>query len=327
IGSCIKENRPFSVRFPMYLFMVVTIMVTVCGNLVVIASIAHFRQLHTSTNYLILSLAVCDFLLGGLIMPYSTVRSVEGCWYLGDFFCSVHTSTDIMLSTASIFHLSFISIDRYFAVCDPLRYRNKITTLVVLIMITVSWMVPGVFAFGLIFFELNIKGSDYQHYKNIKCTGGCTVFFSKPSGVVASMLSFFIPGFVMLAIYLKIYLVARRQAKSIKDITHLFQAAEENKCGISRQKERKAAKTLGIVMGVFLICWSPFFVCNIMDPFTDYITSPVLIDALVWFGYLNSAFNPIVYAFFYKWFRKALRIIMLGRIFEKDSSRIKLFIE
>ncbi|XP_066571208.1 trace amine-associated receptor 1-like [Amia ocellicauda] len=324
-GSCPKIIRPFSIQFSLYVFMALAILVTVCGNLLVITSIAHFKQLHTSTNYLILSLAVCDFLLGGFIMPCSTIRSVNGCWYLGDFLCKIHTSTDIMLSTASIFHLSFISIDRYFAVCKPLIYRTKITSLSITIMILGSWIVPGVFAYGMIFLELNIKGKEDYYKRHVHCIGGCPVFFSEASGVFASMISFFIPGFIMLGIYLKIYLVARQQARSIKDMTQYFESSEENKTGISRQRERKAAKTLGVVMGVFLICWTPFFVCNIMSPFIDYSFPPLLIDALVWFGYLNSAFNPIVYAFFYSWFKKALRITITGKIFRKYSCRTNLF--
>ncbi|XP_033874948.1 trace amine-associated receptor 1-like [Acipenser ruthenus] len=316
-GSCPRQVRPFSIRFPMYMFMVIAIIVTVLGNLLVIISIAHFKQLHTSTNYLLLSLAVCDLLLGGFIMPCSAIRSVEGCWYLGDFFCKIHTSTDIMLSTASVFHLSFISIDRYFAVCDPLRYRTKITPVVILIMIIISWVVPGVISFGMIFLGLNLKGIEDFYYGH--CAGGCIVFLSEAS--VSSILTLFVPGLIMLGIYLKVYLVARKQAKSIHDVTQQFHTAT----GMSRQRERKAAKTLGIVMGVFLICWTPFIVCNSIDPFINYSAPPMLLDALVWFGYLNSAFNPIVYAFFYNWFRKALRIIMLGQIFKRDSSLSILF--
>ncbi|XP_015214427.2 trace amine-associated receptor 1-like [Lepisosteus oculatus] len=324
-GSCARLKRPFSIRFTMYMFMVVTILITVCGNLLVITSIAHFKQLHTSTNYLILSLAVCDFLLGLFVMPCSTIRSVDGCWYLGDFLCKIHTSTDIMLSTSSIFHLSFISIDRYFAVCKPLKYETSITPFTILTMIICSWILPGVFAYGMIFLDLNIIGAGDSPHRN--CIGGCTLIFNKLSGTFASMISFFIPGFVMLGIYLKIYLVARSQARSIKDMTQHFQIAEEHKSGVQRQREKKAAKTLGIVMGVFLICWTPFFVCNTMDPFIDYSVPPLLVDALVWFGYLNSAFNPIVYAFFYSWFRRALRIIVFGKVFHPQSCRTKLFSE
>ncbi|KAL8186532.1 UNVERIFIED_CONTAM: Trace amine-associated receptor 1 [Gekko kuhli] len=201
----------------MYVFMVCVIIATIAGNLGVIISISHFKQLHTPTNFLILSMATVDFLLGCFVMPYSMVRSVENCWYFGDFFCKLHTSTDIMLSTASIFHLSFISIDRYYAVCDPLKYKSKINTCVILIMISISWTFPAMFGFGMIFLELNMIGAEEKFYKLIYCVGGCFVFFNETSGVVASMVSFYIPGFVMLCVYGKIYVIAQRQARSIRD--------------------------------------------------------------------------------------------------------------
>ncbi|XP_068087686.1 trace amine-associated receptor 1-like isoform X2 [Hyperolius riggenbachi] len=312
----------------MYAFMVSTIFTTVAGNLAVIISIAHFKQLHNPTNYLILSMASVDFLLGFLVMPYSMVRSVENCWYFGKLFCKIHTGADVMLSTASIFHLSFISVDRYYAVCHPLRYKTKINLFTILVMIITSWVIPALFAFGMIFLELNIKGSE-DSYNELNCVGGCLVFFSETSGVIASMLSFFVPGFVMICVYGKIYTVARKQAQSIKDSTSPFQfqtdlAARQH---LSRCRERKAAKTLGTIMGVFLICWSPFFFCNTIGPFTNYGISPLVTDAFVWIGYLNSTFNPMVYAFFYLWFRRALKMILFGKVFQTDSSRTVLYSE
>ncbi|KAH1173040.1 trace amine-associated receptor 1 [Mauremys mutica] len=326
-GSCIKSSWSSHIRISMYIFMMCIILATLAGNLTVIISIAHFKQLHTPTNFLILSMATVDFLLGCFIMPYSMVRSVENCWYFGELICKIHTSTDIMLSTASIFHLSFISVDRYYAVCDPLRYKSKINTSIIVVMIVISWTIPAIFAFGMIFLELNLKGAEEIFYNHIHCVGGCFVFFSETSGVVTFMISFYIPGFVMLCIYGKIYVIAKRQARSIKDAASQTQIRFEMKHHISPSRERKAAKTLGIVIGVFLICWSPFFFCTVIDPFLNYSTPPILIDALVWFGYLNSTFNPLVYAFFYMWFRRALKLILFGKVFRQDSSRTQLFLE
>ncbi|KAM4772581.1 trace amine-associated receptor 1-like [Rhinophrynus dorsalis] len=327
--SCEKSTWSNHIKIPMYMFMISTILTTVVGNLLVIISIAHFKQLHTPTNYLILSMATVDFLLGSFVMPYSMVRSVENCWYFGELFCKIHTSTDIMLSTASIFHLSFISVDRYYAVCDPLRYKNRINLYVIFLMILASWIIPAIFAFSMVFLELNIKGSENYFYNEVSCVGGCFVFFSQTSGVVSSMVSFYIPGFVMILVYGKIYVIARRQARSIKDAANhvpFHITLGENQHAL-RNRERKAAKTLGIIIGVFLICWSPFFFCTATDGFMNYIIPPIVIDAFVWIGYLNSTFNPMVYAFFYMWFRRALRIILFGKVFHHDSSRTVLYME
>ncbi|KAE8602464.1 hypothetical protein XENTR_v10014006 [Xenopus tropicalis] len=327
--SCEKNGWSNNIRIPMYVFMVSTILATVVGNLAVIISIAHFKQLHTPTNYLILSMSTVDFLLGSCVMPYSMVRSVENCWYFGDLFCKVHTSTDIMLSTSSIFHLSFISVDRYFAVCDPLRYKTKMNVFSVSLMIVTSWVVPTIFAFTMVFLELNIKGTESYYYNQVSCFGGCAVFFSQTSGLVASMVSFYIPGFVMLCVYGKIYVIARRQARSIKDSANQmpFQITLGVNQHVSRSRDRKAAKTLGIIMGVFLICWTPFFFCTATDGFINYVIPPIVIDAFVWIGYLNSTFNPMVYAFFYLWFQRALRMILFGKVFHPDSSRTILYSE
>lgn len=115
--SCPLTNRPFHVRMIMYSIMTGAMVITVFGNLVIMISISHFKQLHSPTNFLILSMATTDFLLGFVIMPYSMVRSVESCWYFGDGFCKFHASFDMMLSLTSIFHLCSIAIDRFYAVC------------------------------------------------------------------------------------------------------------------------------------------------------------------------------------------------------------------
>ncbi|XP_069041687.1 trace amine-associated receptor 1-like [Lepisosteus oculatus] len=326
-GSCRRVTKPVTLRFVLYFIMVIIILATVCGNFVVIISIAYFKQLHTNTNYLILSLAVCDFLLGVITMPNTMVYAVEGCWYLGSLFCQIHTATDMMLSTASIFHLCSISIDRYFAVCNPLSYRTKITSGVILLMIIISWVVSGLFGFTMVFLKLNIKGIEDFYHRYIDCVGGCFMFFSKFSGPLSTLFSYFIPAFIMLGIYFKIYLVARHQARSIKDITQQIQDSKENKVGVSSQQERKAAKTLGIVVGVFVFLWTPFFVCIFSNPILEYSMSPILVDTTFWFAYLNSACNPIIYAFFYTWFRKATSVIVTGKIFEKDSCWTELLAE
>ncbi|XP_048452952.1 trace amine-associated receptor 1-like [Rhincodon typus] len=324
-GSCLKANRSNGLRVSLYVFGAVAILVTVVGNLLVIISISHFKKLHTPTNYLILSLAVADFLLGCMVMPYSLMRSIENCWYLGEMFCKLQASFDFMLCAASIFHLCFISIDRYYAVCDPLKYKTRITLQIVLIMIFISWILSAFVGFGMICLELNLIEIRDFYYHNIYCYGGCILLMGKICSVIYSLISFYLPGFIMLCIYTKIYFVATKQARAINDIARQTQTIKDSKNINSQTSERKAAKTLGIVMGVFLICWSPYFTSNFIDPFIEHTTPPIMFDLFFWFGYLNSAFNPVIYAFFYSWFRKALKNILTFKIFATDSSRINLF--
>ncbi|XP_028428667.1 trace amine-associated receptor 1-like [Perca flavescens] len=320
-GSCLRTIYPLSIRITLYMILGVTVILTVCGNLLVTVSIAYFKQLHTPTNYLIASLAMSDFLLGLLVMFPSMIKCIESCWYFGDIFCKVYMSSDVMLCTASILNLSFISLDRHFAVCQPLLYKRKISVNVVLIMILLSWSISALIGFGMIFLKLNLWGIEEFYYNHIVCEGGCVLFQSRLSSTVSSVLSFYIPGIIMLGVYLKIFLVAQRQLHSIQNTSCLKSAR------ISNKSQTKATKTLAIIMGAFLSFWTPFFVCNIIDPFISYSTPPVLFETLVWVGYLNSTVNPLIYAFFYSWFRKAFQLFTSVNIFKSDISETTLFTE
>ncbi|XP_078069851.1 trace amine-associated receptor 4-like [Mustelus asterias] len=324
--SCPKAVRSTGTQATLYVFLMMSILVTVFGNSIVIISISYFRQLQTPTNYLVLSLAIADFLVGFLVMPYSMVRSIETCWYFGSTFCKIHSSLDMMMSTTSIFHLCFIAIDRCCAVCDPLLYLTKITPPVITIFVTVSWVIPALFAFGVVFSEINLVGIE-DLIASSSCVGSCVLLFNKLWGVLAPTISFFIPGAIMLSIYIKIFFVASKHARVIGNTNKETSSTEENKSRISRSKENKAAKTLGIVMGIFLTCWIPFFITTVIDPIINFSTLPIIFDTFVWFGYFNSAFNPMLYAFFYPWFRKSLKLILTWKILNSDSSTINLFSE
>ncbi|XP_055982201.1 trace amine-associated receptor 4-like [Sorex fumeus] len=323
-NSCRRNMRTMLSVSTMYVVMISAIVITMLGNMFVIISIAHFKQLHSPTNFLILSMATTDFLVSCVVMPFSMIRSIESCWYFGDLFCKLHSSLDIMLCTTSIFHLCFISVDRYYAVCDPLHYVTKITIPVIEVCLLISWIVPIFLAYVLVFSEFNLIGVE-DLFAAINCTGLCMLVYNKLWGVVASFIAFFLPGAVMVGIYIHIFTVARKHVKQIDSGPTVKQAGSESKMKASSKKESKATKTLSIVMGVFVLCWLPFFLMIVTDPFINFSTPEDLYNAFLWLGYFNSTFNPIIYGMFYPWFRKALRMIITGMIFRPDSSTLSLF--
>lgn len=85
----------------------------------------------------------------------------------------------------------------------------------------------------------------------------------------------------------------------------------EEKQRISLSKERRAARTLGIIMGVFVVCWLPFFLMYVIIPFCpSCCPSHKLKNFITWLGYVNSVLNPIIYTIFNLDFRRAFRNLL-----------------
>ncbi|XP_051953914.1 trace amine-associated receptor 4-like [Xyrauchen texanus] len=306
--TCPRSQRLTVLKLLMYAFMLLIIVVTICGNLLVVFSISHFKQLQCPTHLIVQSLAACDCLLGALVMPYSMLRSVEGCWYLGDVVCKVHSSLDMTLCISSKIHLSLISVDRYWAICDPLRYRTRVTTNSVTAFITITWLFAFAYSFSIVLSGVNVVGLELLVVQ-ISCVGSCVLLFNKQWALVCSILTFFFPGTIMSSLYIKIFYVARKHAKVLSERVSVVSKGEF-KSHTSTQRERKAAKTVAIVIGAFLVCWLPFFITTALDPFLNFMTPAVVFDALVWFGYFNSTCNPLIYGLFYPRFQKAFKILI-----------------
>ncbi|XP_061602947.1 trace amine-associated receptor 1-like [Cololabis saira] len=253
--------------------------ITVCGNLLVIISIVYFKQLHSPTNALILSLAAADLLVGALVLPLTMKFSMSSCLYRTEVFY------------------------RYYAVCQPLTYRSKISSHVIVIMILMSWGVPALVSVGLVGFD------------RVKCVKKCFfyVFLGK---IVVVFITFYIPLLLMVCMYLKIFHVAQKQAHSIRSKTTSGETVNK--------MQRKATKTLAIVMGVFLICWLPSFLCTTILSFSGASSPGPLADILNWLALSNSMLNPFIYAFFYSWFRSAFRLIISGKTLFDDLTNTKL---
>ncbi|XP_035533339.1 trace amine-associated receptor 13c-like [Morone saxatilis] len=312
-SSCRRLLRPHSETAVLYTLLYCITLLTVTLNLLVVISISHFRQLHTPTNALLLSLAVSDLVVGLLVMPIEGLRYVETCWLLGRLMCALTPYVSYCLLSASLGHMVLISIDRYLAICDPLLYSSKITLTDVKILICLCW------ACSLLYNGCILMGHLGRPDRFSSCHGECVVVISHISGIVDLFITFVGPCTVMVVLYLRVFVVAVSQVRVIRLQTA---ATAVSAAPTAKKSERKAARTLGLVIAVFLMCFCPYYYPAFAGEDTS--TSLSYYALLSWIMLLNSCVNPLIYALFYPWFRKAIQLIFTLRILQPHSREVKV---
>ncbi|XP_069544281.1 trace amine-associated receptor 13c-like [Brachyistius frenatus] len=312
--SCRGSMRPRSEAVLLYSLLSSIAVLTVALNLLVIVSISHFRQLHTPTNVLLLSLAISDLLVGLLVMPVETARFTETCWLLGDLMCALSYVIGFTLTSASVGNMVLISIDRYVAVCFPLQYPNKITLSRAVVSVSACW------ACSLLYNGLILKDHLRQPDRYNSCYGECLVVINYISGTVDLVFTFICPCSVIILLYMRVFVVAVSQARAMR--SHITAVAAGAVTVAAKKSEKKAARTLGVVILVFLMSFCPYYYPSLAGQ--DISNSASSWAIVSWLLYFNSCLNPLIYAFFYPWFRKAIRYIVTLNILEQDSSQTNM---
>ncbi|XP_010083846.1 PREDICTED: D(3) dopamine receptor [Pterocles gutturalis] len=183
----------------------ILILAIVFGNVLVCLAVLRERTLQTTTNYLVVSLAVADLLVATLVMPWVVYLEVTGgVWNFSRICCDIFVTMDVMMCTASILNLCAISIDRYTAVVKPVQYQygtGQSSCRRVSLMIVTVWMLAFAVSCPLLF-GFNTTGDPSV----------CSI--SNPSFIIySSLVSFYLPFMVTLLLYVRIYLVLRERQK------------------------------------------------------------------------------------------------------------------
>ncbi|TMW46421.1 hypothetical protein DOY81_008499 [Sarcophaga bullata] len=125
--------------------IIVTILmiIIIVGNMLVIIAILTEKSLKNIQNWFIASLAVADFFLGLIIMPFSLANELMGYWIFGSWWCDIHSAMDVLLCTASIMNLCLISLDRYWSITKAVDYLKSRTPLRAILMIAAVWIMSA----------------------------------------------------------------------------------------------------------------------------------------------------------------------------------------
>ncbi|XP_026110306.1 trace amine-associated receptor 13c-like [Carassius auratus] len=308
--SCPERSVSFSVYVILYAAAAAVSLLTVCGNLLVIISVSHFKQLHTPANILILSLAVSDLLVGVFVMPFQLSWLIESCWISGPLMCSVFNFVTFQATSVSVHTVALIAIDRFLALSSPFLYSEKISPIVICIATLFNWLFSLLYNFTLLFVNGN--------FTDVMCPGICIAVIDGVSSLIDLLCVFLMPCTLIIILYTHVFVIAKRHATAIRSL-QIHNRTESSK----NKSERKAAILLGILVIVFLLCLLPYYICTIVSSH-DIADRFYVRNVAVIFFFLNSTINPIIYALFYPWFQKSLKLIFTFKVLNKDSSLMNL---
>ncbi|XP_046802559.1 dopamine D2-like receptor isoform X2 [Lucilia cuprina] len=185
------------------LILIVFPIFTLFGNILVILSVFRERSLQTVTNYFIVSLAIADLLVAVVVMPFAVYALVNVTWSLPYFACDFYIAMDVICSTSSIFNLVAISVDRYIAVTQPIKYAKHRNSRRVCLTIVIVWAISGAIGAPIVLGLNNTPDRDPS----------LCMFYNTDFIVYSSLISFYIPCIIMVFLYWSIFKALRSRAR------------------------------------------------------------------------------------------------------------------
>ncbi|XP_074957847.1 tubulin beta-3 chain [Phalacrocorax aristotelis] len=263
-------------------------LVSLVENLLVVAAILKNRNLHSPMYYFICCLAVSDMLvsISNLAETLFMLLMEHGVLVIrASIVRHMDNVIDMLICSSVLSSLSFlgvIAVDRYITIFYALRYHSIMTLQRAMVTMASVWLASTVSSTIFI-----------TYYRN--------------NAILLCLIGFFLFVLVlMLVLYIHMFALARHHLRSI--------SSQQKQPTIYRSSSLKGAVTLTILLGVFFICWGPFFFHLILI-----VTCPTNPFCTCFFSYFNlfliliicnSVVDPLIYAFRSQELRRTLREVV-----------------
>lgn len=284
--------------FPLVLVMLFAFL----GNALVLWAVKCNPRLRTTPNYYVMALALTDVLMSFLVMPLSLSVLIAGHWPFNRASCSYHGYTATTLGSASLFILTLTSVNRYFKVVRPNQYRAYFKVKPVLISLILAWLAALIWPIYFL-----VKGTFRYHPGKFCCIYDLD-HVSLAEGLALNI-TFAVFTFCIISFsYFRIFLTIRKHNANLNN-------RPENSPRISA-KDLNVTRLLFAVVVVYVFCWLPLLTVDTTELFTGQYVFPRQVYQL--YSYMvgvNSAVNPIVYAFFNREFKTEFKRILKANSF------------
>lgn len=301
--------------------LIILIILSVSGNLLVCIAFVIQPRLRRVIYYPVLSLAIADVMCGMVAMPsYLAKKHVFG-GRKEQIVCDISRFSYFLTEYASVFSLTIISVDRALAIIRPLTYKTTVTSPRMKTILGVAWSYAIIVSALPFFWRTDSEKTCYFGPAN-------------EWSIAVIIGNVLLPFLVILFCQFSIYVIAIKHAVIIKQQRNL--GLLDNRRGSTPRTEawaieQKATISLSIVIGLFILCWGPsslyYFLQKVSPRYFEgtFGENEGTFNAVVkLMTFANSCFNPVVYAWMNKDFRKAflrvLRRIRYKSAVEKQAS-------
>ncbi|XP_015590920.1 allatostatin-A receptor isoform X2 [Cephus cinctus] len=269
------------------------------GNSLVVVVVAANPGMRSTTNLLIINLAIADLLFVIFCIPFTATDFVMLFWPFGNIWCKGVQYLIIVTACASVYTLVLMSLDRYLAVVHPIASMSVRTEAHAFLAICIIWVVILTASIPVII----IHGEDSYNSTSQTLTA-CRILpeFNWP----LFQLTFFLSSYIVpLALICGLYICM---------LLRLWRGAHVS--AESRRGKKRVTRLVLVVVGVFAICWCPLQIILVSKSLEHYPLTPTAVMVQIVshvLAYTNSCVNPILYAFLSDNFRKAFRKIIYCR--------------
>ncbi|XP_035237232.1 adenosine receptor A3-like [Anguilla anguilla] len=255
------------------------------GNLLVVWAVWRNRSLRKPTFCFVVSLAAADFLVGAVAIPLAILVKREVTSFYGCLFC---TCVMLVLTQSSVLSLLAIATYRYLCVHIPLRYKRMVSQQRSWVAVATCWLLACVLGFTpLLGWHKPMTEKQYG-YRFMDVMDMSYLIYFRFFGCILA------PLVVMALLYARVFWTIHKRLQE--------SAASGSEHGTYYLKERNLALSLGLVLALYAVCWLPL---HIMNCISYYGGEDLTFDVGVLLSYVNSAANPLVYAFRIRKFQKA----------------------
>ncbi|CAH1788243.1 unnamed protein product [Owenia fusiformis] len=290
------HNMPEGLKMCHLIIEMIVAIMTVLPNGVVLLSYTKSRALQSERYILLMSLSICDFLVGLLALPVSSVYHfipINYNYINERYLCTARTFIVVVLAGVSIFHLAIVSLLRFITIQWPMQQARFLTSFTLKVIAVSMWIYIIFISFFMFLNKFNIW---------TPATGNCLVYTIIVPGYY-KILQWHVILFMLVCLVscIMIGYIAWKQQKKIAQIIVLSDSNKEKV-----KMEKKYTKTLLLIVGLFFITYLPF---TIFSSFRLEIESVWLQSFGLFISMLtlcNSAMNPWVYALRHKTFRHAM---------------------